>query len=80
MDVIKAPMGKRFKSITGNNEKPFYATKLVLSEYDSIDNYEEVDESEYEAYLEEQKKKAQEEELHRLLREMYPEESSSTTE
>lgn len=76
MNIIESQQGKIFRRTLSEGEILF-ARGLILGAHDSIDNYEEVDESEYEAYLEEQKKKEQEEELHRLLREMYPEESTT---
>lgn len=65
-----AQEGKCFK--VKDVEDGYLGSILYLGKGDSIDNYEEVDISEREAYEAEQEKKQKEEELRRLMLELYP--------
>lgn len=55
---------------------PLYALAISLGKGDSIENYIEVDITERDAYYAELERQQQEEELRRLLMELYPAEQS----
>ena len=71
MEIYKADEGKVF-TIPGTN---VFAKTIYLGKGDSIDRYIQVDESERDEYNQEQERKEKEEELRRLLLELYPQEA-----
>lgn len=74
VNKLIADEGKVFILKDESEEAPIFAKVIFLGINDSADNYEQVDESVRDEWEAEQEKKQKEEELHNLLRELYPEE------